>query len=170
MIDWDYERSRCWLPRKETSMTDPLQPALVSADELLELAKAINAGIYAATPSVRVLARDYIKLKLALVSEAPREDGLAAIIADLEEALAVESTRRHGICGECGVDHDNEARLNRAVIALTLRRLRKLSASRTPLSALQGSLRGEESDAEFDAAVDTIRASQTPTTPTAEEG
>lgn len=125
-------------------MTNPLLPALVYPDLRAVLA-AVKAfwdtqfvGDYCPVcraPTFESFHGDdciYSQVEAALVSEAPREDGLAAIIADLEEALAVESTRRHGICGECGVDHDNEARLDRAVIALTLRRLRKLSASRTP--------------------------------------
>lgn len=65
------------------------------------------------------------------------QDGLEQLIADFEAAIAEPGGRQRGTCWTCGVDHDNEQRLNRAVIALTLRRLRHLrvkdaAASRAP--------------------------------------
>lgn len=65
------------------------------------------------------------------------QDGLEQLIADFEAAIAEPGGRQRGTCLTCGVDHDNEQRLNRAVLALTLRRLRGLrvtdaAASRAP--------------------------------------
>lgn len=56
----------------------------------------------------------------------PPAADLETLIADFEAALAEPGGRHHGICVTCGVDHDTEQRLNRAVLALTLRRLKKL--------------------------------------------
>jgi hypothetical protein len=63
----------------------------------------------------------------------PDNADIRQLVADFEEAVAVDATspKRRGICWTCGVDFDNEARLNRAVLVLTLKRLRKLVASDT---------------------------------------
>lgn len=55
-----------------------------------------------------------------------QQEGLRELIADFEEALTLPGAPKRGICPTCEVDHPNEARLNRAVIALTLRRLKAL--------------------------------------------
>lgn len=62
----------------------------------------------------------------------PPAADLETLIADFEAALAEPGGQQHGICQTCGVDHNNEQRLNRAVIALTLRRLKKLRLSPPP--------------------------------------
>lgn len=53
---------------------------------------------------------------------------VAEFITDLREALTLSPKPQHGICVTCGVDHTNEARLNRAVIATTLGRLKQIEA------------------------------------------
>lgn len=53
-------------------------------------------------------------------------DSVAAILRDLDEALTVPEQHARGVCWACGTDHDSEARLNRAVLALLRGRIRAI--------------------------------------------
>lgn len=61
-VDGEEEVRECAF---DYSQAKPNRFALQDNDELLRLAQAIDSKAYAATPSVRVLARDYLRLRAA---------------------------------------------------------------------------------------------------------
>lgn len=56
------------------------------------------------------------------------QEKLQEHVGDLEDAIKQPAPARHGLCETCGANHDNEVRLNRALVVLLLKRDRQLTA------------------------------------------
>lgn len=147
MIDYE-EGLYCNLPAKHLGKCKPLSDAVKKAmsryvwkrDQLAADSRraaveaAVTRGLDTALGPKYWVPSDKAAIVHAVVTELAAEGLIASpasqldvLIGDFTEALeAGVGEKRRGICPHCEVDHTNEARLNRAVVALTLVRLKRL--------------------------------------------